>query len=186
MERLEKLNDWPSNRIVIILLIISIVLNILIYPFMNHFLTISGFPTNQVIYSELCFSGSVLKVLYTSLLGISGLQAYITYELLDYVFMIAYGFLIFSLGLLICRRFDEGSPFRKSGYIITLFGITAPAFDVVENAFILLTLTDPINFPDIWAVLQSSFSIVKWIMIVIALMWAIIASVVLLVKKIRK
>jgi len=108
------------------------------------------------------------------------------FEVLDYVFMVAYGMLIFSLALLICRKFDEGTPLRKSGYIITLFGIAAPLFDVGENAFILMTLTDPVNFQDILAVLMSGFSVVKWVMIVIALVWAIVAGIILLVKKIRK
>ena len=185
MEKLEYFGEKPSNMIVLILLLISIPIIIVSNVIMSHFLTLSGFPTNQVVWSEICFSGAILKQLYTSILGAAGLQAYIMFEIVDYLFMIGYGLLIFSLGLLICRKFDDGSFFRKSGYIITVFGIAAPLFDAGENAFILLTLTDIVNFPDIWAIGMSAFSVVKWAMIFIALVWAIVAGIALLVNKFK-
>jgi len=180
MEKLDKLGEWPSGRILKILLIISIIISVLFTLLMRLPLTISGFPANYVVPSEVCFSGPFLKALYAY---ITNLGAYVLFEGLDFGFMAGYGLLIFSLALIIGRGFDDGTNWRKSGYIIAISGIVAAGCDVGENTFIMLTLTDPLNFPDIWATIHSAFSVIKWILIFIALTWAIITVIVKLTKK---
>ena len=180
MEKLNRLGEWPSDRNLKILLIISIIISVVFTLLMGFPRDLSGFPANYVVPSEVCFSGPFLKALYAL---ITNLPAYILFQSLDFGFMVGYGLLIFTLALFIGRGFDDGTNWRKSGYIIAISGIVAAGCDVGENTFILLTLTDPINFPDIWATIHSVFSVVKWALIIIALAWAIAAVVTKLVKK---
>ena len=179
MEKLEKLGEWPSDEVIKKMLIVSIIINVIIYPAMLIPGYLSGFPANQMISSQLCFSGPFLKAIYAQL---TNPLMYTIAQSLDYIFMVGYGLLIFNLALFIGRKFDEGTFWRKSGYVVALFGIAAPSCDAVENAFILLTLTDITNFPNEWAVIHSVFALIKWILLMGALFWAIVAAIVNKVK----
>ena len=97
--------------------------------------------------------------------------------------MVAYGTLAFSLVLTITRKFDNDSFWGKSGPKIAILGIVAACCDAIENAFILMMLSDPTGFPDIWAIIHSCFALVKYILLVICIAWAIIAALTLLIKK---
>ncbi|MHA1143571.1 MAG: hypothetical protein ACTSRW_02470 [Candidatus Helarchaeota archaeon] len=185
MEQLEKLGEWPSVKLIKALVLLSLALIFIIYPIMGLFFTLSGFSTSNIISSQLSFSGSILKAMYIPVVLSGGLFFYQLSQTIDYIFMFSYGLLIFNLALVISRAFEESSFWRKSGYVIALFGIIAPSLDAIENAFILLTLTNPLGFPDWWAVAHSCFALPKWLFIMVALLWAIIAAIILLVKKIR-
>ncbi|MHC1592044.1 MAG: hypothetical protein ACXQS8_08150 [Candidatus Helarchaeales archaeon] len=186
MKLFELLEEKPSPRLTKILLLIGIVLMVITYSVLNFFITISGFDSNSLVYSELCFSGPILKSMYVVLVVQGTVDLYRIGQLWDYGFMVAYGLIIFSLALIIGRAFEEDSFWRKSGCVISLFGIVAPLLDVFENIFILLTLTNPLGFPDWLAVAQSAVSLPKWILIFVALIWALIASIILLIKKLKK
>jgi len=133
----------------------------------------------DVIASQLSFSGEVLKSHYE----ITNIEFYRIAQSLDYGFMISYGTLIFTLALIISRKFDAASIWRKSGYIVAILGITAACCDGIENIFILALLTDPSGFPNIWAIIHSCFALVKWIMIFSSIGWAIVAIITRKLKK---
>lgn len=183
MEKLDKLGDWPPDVILYLTIISSVVGMIIINIIMGQFFTLSGFPRDQVITSELCFSGPYIKALYALMTNVS---AFALAQGLDYIFMVTYGLFIFSMALFIARMFDEDSLYRKIGYIIAILGIVAALLDVMENLFIFLTLTDPINFPDWWAVAESAFSLPKWIIIGVAIIWALVSAILFAIKKARK
>ena len=176
MAFLEKLDDWPSpertKRALIFSLILIIVINIL----MAIFLAQSGSTTNMV-ESELSFDGFKMKMEYLPMVIMGGIGAYSIVQILDYGFMVGYGTLIFCLALIIGRKFEPNTNYRKSGYIFAVLGIIAAFLDVGENAFILLTLTDPLFFPNWWTVVHSWFSLPKWIIIFAAIIWAIITVI---------
>ncbi|MHA1300868.1 MAG: hypothetical protein ACTSO9_15730 [Candidatus Helarchaeota archaeon] len=176
MSFLEKLDDWPSPEKTRIGLILGLVLLIVIYLVMAIFLIQSGDTTNM-IESELSFSGFKMKMQYLPMVLNGGINAYRVVQILDYVFMLGYGSLIFCLALIIGRKFDSGTAWRLLGYIFAMLGIVAVGLDIGENAFILLTLSDPLFFPDWWTVAHSMFSLPKWIIIFSAIIWAIIAAI---------
>ncbi|NHI93313.1 MAG: hypothetical protein EAX96_12515 [Candidatus Lokiarchaeota archaeon] len=174
----DKLEDWPSDNIIKKLTIIAIILFPVSYLIMSPFFFLSGFPSTATMSSQLCFSGPILKSLYAFIVATpNGVFFYTIAQSADYFFMVVYGLLIFNLALFIGRKFDSNSNWRKSSYIISLFGIIAPSCDAVENAFILLTITDPLGFPDIWAVIHSVFALIKWILLILAIVWAFIAAI---------
>ncbi|MFX0187362.1 MAG: hypothetical protein ACFE8A_06470 [Candidatus Hodarchaeota archaeon] len=174
---LEKLNDWPSPKITKYLVILGIILSILIFLIMAYFFLLSGFPVSFT-ESQLSFSGSKMKEYYS----ITDVKYYRIVETLDYAYMVGYGTFAFSLALIISRKFEVGSFWNNSGHIIALLGVIAACCDATENIFILLMLTDPTGFPDIWALIHSSFALVKMILLFICIGWAIVAAITLLIK----
>ena len=134
----------------------------------------SGGPTD-IIGSQLSFNGAQMKSEYLPIVIFNGVDAYRLAQTLDYLFMLGYGMAIFCLALIIGRKFETTSRWRRMGCIIAILGIAAGGLDAIENAFILLTLTDPLLFPDWWTVAHSCFALPKWIILMISIIWAILA-----------
>ena len=92
------------------------------------------------------------------------MSIFIIANILDYAFMIAYGIFFFSLALINSyKKLKEGSIWKKIGYSISIFGITAACCDGIENIFILMMASNPINFPNWWAIAHSCFALAKFI-----------------------
>ncbi|HEY0088752.1 MAG TPA: hypothetical protein VGB37_07910, partial [Candidatus Lokiarchaeia archaeon] len=85
--------------------------------------------------------------------------------------------------LIISRKFNENSKMRNSCLLVAIFGPIAACCDAMENVFILLMLSDPQGFPNVWAITHSWFALVKFILIGILFTWIIIALIALLVRK---
>ena len=175
---LGKLSDKPSPKNTKRMLILSIVIQLIVYPFMIYFFLISRYPVG-FMESQLSFSGAVLKEHYK----VTNIEPYKIGQILDYIYMVGYGMLSFTLALIICRKYNEDSAWRKSGYLIAVMGVIAACCDATENAFILMMLSDPTGFPDIWAIIHSCFALVKFILLFTCIVWAIVAAFTLLFKK---
>ncbi|MFX1395271.1 MAG: hypothetical protein ACFFAH_17150, partial [Promethearchaeota archaeon] len=144
----------------------------------SYFFLLSGFPVSFT-ESQLSFSGSKMKEYYK----VTNINYYRIVETLDYIYMIGYGSFTFSLALIISRKFELGSFWNNTGRIIAIIGVIAACCDAIENVFILLMLTDPTGFPDIWAIIHSCFALIKWLLLFICIGWAIVAAITLLIKK---
>ena len=175
---LEKLSEKPSPKITKSILIFSIILSIVVYFLMGYFFLLSKYPVG-IVESQLSFSGTILKEHYKE----TNIEYYKIVQTLDYALMVGYGMFGFSLALIIARKFEEGSRWRNSGYIVALLCVIAAICDAIENAFILSTLTDPSGFPDIWAIIHSCFALVKYILLLSSIIWAISGALTLLIKK---
>lgn len=176
---LEQLLTKPSNKILKRLLILSIIIFAVIYPIMMISFIFSGFPVDFMT-SQLSFSGDKLKAWYAQT---ADLNLYTMVQLFDYGFMVSYGLLSFSLALLIGRKYEENSKWRFSSIIIAIVGILGALLDASENVCILITLIDPVNFPDFIATLHSIFALIKYICLISAIIWALIAGIYYLIKK---
>lgn len=168
MLNLNKFATWPSSKVLKIQIGFSLILSVLVCSIIAWLFVLSG-DTVFPLASQLSFSGAFLKAQYATIIGAGGLEYYRIGQILDYGFMVSYSLLIFSLGLPIARKFAEGSIWRKLGFIFAIAGPIAACFDATENAFILLTLTDPSGFPDWWALAHSSAALIKWILLLIAI-----------------
>ncbi|MHA1377349.1 MAG: hypothetical protein ACTSRG_03095 [Candidatus Helarchaeota archaeon] len=176
MSFLEKFDDWPSPEKTKLLLIVSLILAIGSYLVMGLIFLQAG-GSMDIMGSQLSFSGFKMKMQYFPMVMTGGIDSYRIAQILDYIFMVGYGSLIFSLALSIGRNFDSISVWRKMGYILAILGIIAACLDGFENLFILFTLTNPLGFPDWWTVAHSCFALTKWIIIFTAIIWAIIAAI---------
>ena len=143
---------------------------------MQYFSGLANYPVS-FIESQLSFSGSKMKYWF-SRMSAEELRCYYIAQALDYGFITGFGLIIFDLTLIIARKFDEESGWRKSGYIV------AVCFDGIENIFIFLMLSDPSGFPDIWAIAHSCFALIKLIIyFLIFTIWTISAVIARVVKK---
>ncbi|MBD3340991.1 MAG: hypothetical protein GF353_17920 [Candidatus Lokiarchaeota archaeon] len=180
---LNKLNDYPSPKTTKYLLIFSLILYIVIYPILGFYFMISNYPVG-FIESQLSFSGEIIKS-HLRTMSKAEIHLYRIAQLIDYIYMVAYGTLYFTFGLYLARKFEKDTGFRKTGLFAALFGLISACCDATENAFILLMLTDPQGFPNIWAITHSCFALVKFILIGIFMIWTISAIIALLIRKIK-
>lgn len=181
--KLEKLSNWPSDRNIKILIYFSIILYAVHFPIMAYYWTLSTFPQNFYIH-QLSFSGPYYKSLLKSM-SAEQINYYRIGIILDDVYAVSYGIFYFNVILYLGRKFEELSGWRKSGYLVAVLGVIAGICDIIENSFILLMLTDPRGFPDIWAITHSCFALIKLTCIWICIVWIIVADINLYMKKIH-
>lgn len=175
---LSKLSEWPSSKRLKWITICAIILLIIVYPIMSYFFMISKFPVG-FFESQLSFNGALLKVYYTT----TDIDLYRMGQFLDYGFMISYGFIFFSISLLLARKCEKNSKGRLLGLIIALIGILAASCDGIENLFILLMLEDPFGFPNIIAIIHSVFALIKYICFIFVLGYIIVAGIIRLIRR---
>ncbi len=178
---IEKLAEWPSPKTTKFLLIFGIILMIIVVPIMNYFYKLSNYPVTFV-ESQLSFSGAIIKSHFRTM-NAEELNYYLIWVLVDYGFMFSFGSILFSLNLILARKFSEDSRWRKSGYIAAVLGALYFCCDAIENAFILAMLSDPYGFPDILAVVHSIIAVVKFCSNISSSILAILAILILLIKK---
>lgn len=176
MSLLEKLDESPSTRMTIVLLVLGIILMILMQILMGIFTAQSG-NTVDMFTSQLSFNGEVLKAQYLPMVITGGINAYTMTILLDYAFMIGYGLLIFTILLFVGRLFDSPSNWKKVCFTFAILGLVAAGLDAFENLFILMTLSDPLFFPNWWAVAHSCFALPKWALIFSSMGFAVVAFI---------
>lgn len=177
---LEKFSDWPNPKRTKQMLIVCVILLIMIYPIMTYLFTIS-YPVS-FIESQLSFSGSYLKGLHSTMSN-ADFNLYRIANILDYVFMVSYGGIFVSVALIIGRKFQIDSGWRKSSYCIVIIAIIAPICDAIENIFILLMLSDPLGFPDFWAISHSWFALVKYSLMFLGFGWLFAVFIKFLITK---
>jgi len=120
---------------------------------------------------------------YYATMSSEEIDLYRIVALLDYGFMVSYGLITSCGALLLSRKFEAESKGGISGRSVAVGGVIAACCDATENVFILLMLTDPLGFPDIWAMIHSVFALVKFILLFTAIFWIILAPI---VKKLGK
>ena len=94
-----------------------------------------------------------------------------------------FGIIYFSFDLTLARKFDVSSRWRKSGFFGAFLGVLYFCCDAIENIFIFAMLTDPLGFPDIWAVTHSWIALIKFIFNFSSGFWVIAACIFLISRR---
>jgi len=144
---------------------------------MSYFFFQSQDPLG-IFQSQLSFSATTLRAEYYQISLLGGMRDYRLAQTLDFGFMLVYGILIFAICVkwarLIEAKVEDSGSWAKMGYIAAVMGILAAGCDVVENIFILKMIsTQPssFDFPNNWALIHSSFALIKWILLIISIGW---------------
>ncbi|MFX1251798.1 MAG: hypothetical protein ACFFCZ_09340 [Promethearchaeota archaeon] len=172
------LSERPTEKTTKYLIISSFLLLVISMPIVIGLLTLSN-STGDVYAFQLGFNAEYIRSVF-SLMSNEELSIFILGNLFDYVFMIAYGTLIFSSALLLTRKLREGSIWNQIGFFIAIAGIIASCCDAMENIFLLLMVSNPVNFPSWLAIPHSSFALVKFIILYASMGW-IFLTIVLIV-----
>lgn len=178
MSLLEKISGMARETIVKIFKL-GVILLILFYPPMTFFLMNSGYDMSSIMMDQLAFDPFEVFSLYYYLIEYGDLFYYTWGQVLDYGFMASYGCVFFSLAILTGREFNkETNPnAEKIGNIFGILAIVSAIADAFENLFILLSLANPLTFPAIYAILMSTFALIKWIILLLVLLYVIIARI---------
>lgn len=178
------LSERPAEKTTKYLLFFSLPLVIITASTVMYSLKLSNFP-GTLNETQLGFNSEYIKSCF-SRMSDEDMSIFIIANVFDYAFMIAYGTFFFSLALTLTRKLKEGSIWKKIGYSISIFGITAAFCDGIENIFLLIMASNPINFPNWWAIAHSSFALAKFIQIYAAMGGIILMALVIVLSRLIK
>jgi len=178
------LSERPTEKTTKYLLFFSFPLVIITASAVMYLLKLSKFP-GTLNETQLGFNGEYIKSCF-SRMSDEDMSIFIIANIFDYGFMIAYGTFFFSLALTLTRKLKEGSIWKKIGYSVSIFGITAAFCDGIENIFILMMASNPVNFPNWWAIGHSCFALAKFIQMYIAIGGIILMALVIVVSRLIK
>lgn len=101
---------------------------------------------------------------------------------LDFIFLVFYSFFLFfactDIALII------KGPVAKAGNILAKAALLSGFFDVLENAGMLLTLNGHISANI--SFFTTFFSVIKWILVLLAILYVLTGSLYLVYRKIKK
>ena len=178
------LSKRPAEKTTKYLLFFSFPLLIITALTVMYLLKLSNFP-GTLNETQLGFNGEYIKSCF-SRISDEDMSIFIIANILDYAFMIAYGTFFFSLALTITRKLKEGSIWKKIGYSVSIFGITAAFCDGIENIFLLMMASNPVNFPNWWAIGHSCFALAKFIQMYIAIGGIILTALVMVLSRLTR
>ena len=181
---LDFLSERPTEKTTKYLLIFSLPLLIITASIVMYLLKLSNYP-GTLDETQLGFSAEYIKSNFSHMSN-EDMSIFIIANIFDYGFMIAYGTFFFSLALTLTRKLKEGSIWKKIGYSVSIFGITAAFCDGIENIFLLMMASNPVNFPNWWAIGHSCFALAKFIQMYIAVGGIILIALVMVLSRLTK
>ncbi len=158
------------------------ILLLIYYPIMTYFFINSNDPLN-IMESQLSFSATTLKLEYLTIYTAGSMNTYRIAQIMDFGFMGLYGILLFAVSLKWSRilkdKKDKKDIWVKTGYSCTLFALIAAFCDVMENIFILMMISysPDFQFPSSWAIIHSTFALIKWVLLSIIIGWYVIIRI---------
>ena len=155
------------------LLVASIGFLVVSAPTVIYLLELSNYP-GELEATQLGFNGEYIRSCFSIMSG-ADVSFFIMGNLVDYLFMVSYGALLFSSSLIISRRLRQGSLGRKVGYTASILGLLAACCDGLENVFLLSMASNPIDFPSWLAIPHSLFASMKFDLMYVASAWILLA-----------
>ena len=105
---------------------------------------------------------------------------------IDFIFMAAYGWAVFSGLLLVARQLDDSEKLQKFYLNLSMVSWVSVLFDVVEGIFIAIILFDPSNITELSAIGVSLSAMLCIIVLYSCVFLWIIGLIIVLVKRIKK
>ncbi|MGQ4875415.1 MAG: hypothetical protein ACP6IY_15220 [Promethearchaeia archaeon] len=181
---LKKLEEKPTNKFLIICAILSLIVFLIINSIMSPIeSSLKGSTGYGVLEFELAWNADTIKTIFKAW-GTGGMEKELFVTYIDFLYIIGYSFLIFSLNLLITRQ--TRGKLREFGLIISIFPFIAGIFDIIENINLILMLINDV-FIDMGSPLIASLcASIKFTLLIIAIIYFFIALLNFLIIKIRK
>jgi hypothetical protein len=98
---------------------------------------------------------------------------------LDFIFLFFYSFFLCATCMHISARLT--GPLKSAGLLVAQAALLAGFFDILENAGMLITLSG--NVYDNVNLLTTFFSVVKWLLVLLALLYIVLGIVKLALQK---
>jgi len=179
---LNKLKSTPKDKLLTLTTIIGVVIVILIYllVFIPIEATLNGYG---IIDFEFAWSSERVEAILSAW-GTSGRTKQTLAIYWDFIFIIGYVSIAFGLNLLVSRRLN--GKLQNLGILITLLGTTSGLFDVIENINLLLMLDTPTSVSSTNSFIASLSATIKFGFLIAAIIFFVLALIILLIAKIKK
>jgi len=174
----------PPEKTLRYLALFGALLIIIMMPVVIGLLEMSNY-SGTIEETQLGFSGTYIKSKFIPMSN-HEMSLFILANIFDYFFMLGYGIFFFSAALLLARRLTKGSIWSKIGCCMAILGIVSACCDGLENIFLLSMASNPINFPNWWAIGHSCFALAKFIQMYIAIGGIILMTLVIVVSRLIK
>jgi len=180
---IDKFKEFPKSRISYILAVVGflIVLLVEIFVFLPIESTVSTSGYGILDYEFAWNASQVLSIF--SAWGPSGLTNQIAAIYWDFLFIIGYVTLSFSLISLVFQRSNE--TIQTIGKYIPITPFLTGIFDVIENVYLLIMATTPTSIIDTNAILASLSASLKFGLLIVGIIFFIGALIHVLYKKLK-
>ena len=151
-----------SLRLVVLVAatVASVVLQNVVQAILNGFYARSGYPVPYYV-GQTSFDAANLESWYGTMDAAGTLGIYWQTQFVDFGFVAATALLHFFALVLVARLLPDGR-WRRLGLALVVVGLSAPAFDALENLVSFIALANPTVVSPIVAVVYSTFAVLKF------------------------
>jgi hypothetical protein len=135
----------------------------------------SGYP-GTLNDTQLGFSAEIIKA-YFAMMKPEGMTLFILGNLLDYLFIIAYGCFFYCSVRYLSWNYQQGSLHLKASKMIAWIGIVSAICDAIENVFLFSMIANPVSFPGWLALAHSTFALLKFSLMYLTIGWLFLSFV---------
>ncbi|KKK41917.1 MAG: hypothetical protein Lokiarch_39130 [Candidatus Lokiarchaeum sp. GC14_75] len=179
---LKKFLESPKNKILYILTLVGFLIVLLVELFI--FMPIgSTVPTYGVLDFEFAWTANKGDKIF-SIWGSNGLKIQTIAVYWDFLFIIGYVLLAFSLITFTLRRSEN--KIQAIGIFITITPFLTGILDLIENLFLLAMLSSPHFVLNPFAFFASISATLKFGFLFIGILYFLVGLIVLLFKKFKK
>ncbi|MFX1572570.1 MAG: hypothetical protein ACFFB0_07470 [Promethearchaeota archaeon] len=177
---LDKLKEFPKDKILILATLICLLIVLLIefLVFMNI-----ETPTYGILDFEFAWTQNRVETILTAW-GTEGMNNQTIAIYWDFLFIIGYAPLTFCLIILILRRSSE--KVQQIGLYMSITAILTGIFDVIENINLLAMLETPTSIAATNAFVASFFATLKFGLLFAGIIYFIIAVILFVINKVRE
>ena len=173
MTFLKEFDRWPSRSSLLIALVLFLIGTIAFNVWTAKALIDSRYPDEGLLLIFpawwFTFDAPLLKAHYAILLAQETFATFLRVQYLDFGLMLTTGPLIALLAIGL-GRLAGGGLAKSLAYLAALAILASTAMDLVENAVLLVMLSDPEGFPDFLAWLYSAAATLKVIAFLITVL----------------
>lgn len=142
----------------------------------------SQFPVPYFV-GQTTFDAKVTKGHYATLIEQGTLDIFVQTQIIDYAYMASMFVTLLVFGAAGARLLRWRFRARwLTGAALAVMYLTAagPVFDALENGVSFIMLSDPTGFPDWLVYPYSSFAVIKFALMVLGHIWAVVVPVLVL------
>jgi len=182
--KLDKLIEFPKNKVVIFITIIAFILAIIISQVIMAPIEaeLKGSTGYGVLEFEFAWTSEQINRIFKAW-GSEGKkkEAYVTY--VDFLFIPCYSLFMAGCLLLVTRNLE--GRLQEIGLYMTIIPFIAGIFDVIENINLLLMLTDDRFVWSLSPFIASLCATIKFSLIFIAIIFFVAALIIVVIKKLK-
>jgi len=178
---LDKFKETPKDKTLYIMVVggLIIVLLIQILVFMPIEASVS---TYGILAFEFAWTQEKVEQIF-SVWGMRGISLETSAIYWDFLYIVGYVSIAFGLIILVLRRAED--KLQKLGIFITITPFLTGIFDIIENINLLIMTDSPHSVSTINAFTASVSATIKFISLFTAIIYFVIALILVIIKKFR-